>query len=76
MIEELRWFVGLNIVLAFWMGLLADSWKGRRIGVWMAIGMVTSLGGLILLICMPKLPRPTQELHRQNRFAPKDSYGH
>ena len=57
--DELRWVVGLNFVLAIWIGMLADSWKGRRLYVWMAIGFTTSFVGLLLLVWMPKLKRAT-----------------
>ncbi|MES2832948.1 MAG: hypothetical protein V4695_13265 [Pseudomonadota bacterium] len=55
--DELRWMVGLNIVLAIWLGMLADTWKGRRLYVWMAIGFATSLLGLALLAWLPKVER-------------------
>lgn len=55
--DELRWIIGLNLVLAIWLGMLADSWKGRRLYVWMGIGFVTSLLGLALLSYLPKVER-------------------
>ena len=57
MIDELRWVMGLNLVLAIWLGMLADSWKGRRMYVWIAIGLVTSVFGIVLLLCVKKLPK-------------------
>ena len=76
MVDEWRWLIGLNLVLALWLGMLADSWKGRRMGAWMAIGLCTSVFGLALLILMPKLPVTKQAEKRSNPFAPTDSYGH
>lgn len=76
MIDELRWMIGLNFVLALWLGMLADSWKGRRVGVWMVIGMFTSVLGLIILAWLPKLPRTATRPAPVNGFARSDSYGH
>ena len=75
MLEELRWLIGLNLVLAIWLGMLADSWKGRGMYRWMAIGMVTSVVGLIALIFMPALPRAQRE-QRDTHSARRDSFGH
>jgi len=55
--DDLRWVVGLNLVLAIWIGMLADTWKGRRSHVWMVIGFTTSLFGLALLAWLPKVSR-------------------
>ena len=57
MIDELRWLIGLNLVLAIWLGMLADSWKGRRMYAWIAIGLVTSVFGIVLLLYVKKLPK-------------------
>lgn len=76
MIEEIRWLIGLNLVLSLWLGMLADSWKGRRMGVWMVIGMVTSVAGLAILIYMPKVARGDDDIQVRSRFQPTDSYGH
>jgi hypothetical protein len=73
MFDELRWMIGLNLVLAIWLGMLADSWKGRGMYRWMAIGMLTSVFGLVLLLFMPALPRTAQ---RETQFGRRDSFGH
>jgi MFS family permease len=76
MIDELRWVIGLNVVLALWLGMLADSWKGRRMGVWMVIGFLTSIFGLALLIYLPSCRRDGQEKDVRRPFSREDSYGH
>lgn len=76
MMDDLRWMIGLNVVLALWLGMLADSWKGRRIGVWMMIGMLTSVFGLLILAFLPKLPRSEARTTPVNNFGRSDSYGH
>ena len=78
MFDELRWLLGLNIVVAIWLGMLADSWKGRRMYVWMVIGLFTSVAGLIALAFLPKL-QPTHNNARSKaptRYTTTDSYGH
>jgi MFS family permease len=78
MIDELRWLMGLNLVLAIWLGMLADSWKGRRMYVWMLIGICTSLAGLLALALLPKLQRRAQPQIQSvaPQFLHTDSYGH
>lgn len=68
--------MGLNVVLAIWLGMLADSWKGRHMYAWMAIGLFTSLAGLVLLVFVKKLPPVQRDNKLGNGFAPTDSYGH
>lgn len=75
-IDDLRWLMGLNLVLAVWLGMLADSWKGRNMYGWMAIGLCTSLAGLVLLLFVQKRPKAPQENKPSNGFSPTDSYGH
>lgn len=75
-IDDLRWLMGLNLVLAVWLGMLADSWKGRHMYRWMAIGLVTSVAGLVLLVCVKKLPKEQYDNKRGNGFSRQDSYGH
>ena len=78
MFDELRWLFGLNLVVAIWLGMLADSWKGRRMYVWMAIGLVTSLAGLIALAFLPKIQPGQSNAHSKapTRYTTTDSYGH
>ena len=78
MFDELRWLMGLNLVIAIWLGMLADSWKGRRMYVWMAIGLVTSVAGLVLLAFLPKrATSATLERSKMpSRYGQTDSYGH
>lgn len=80
MFDELRWLLGLNLVLAIWLGMLADSWKGRRMYVWIGIGLLTSVAGLVLLTFMPKLARAEAPAPPATgttpRFSRTDSYGH
>ena len=75
-IDDLRWLMGLNVVLAIWLGMLANSWKGRHMYGWMAIGLFTSLAGLMLLVWVKKLPKPLRTEKLGNSFSPTDSYGH
>jgi hypothetical protein len=53
--SELRWLIGFNVVLSVWLGMLANSWKGRNTYGWMIIGLFTSVAGILLLTFMPKL---------------------
>ncbi len=53
--SELRWLIGFNLVLSVWLGMLANTWKGRSTYGWMVIGVFTSVIGVLLLILMPKL---------------------
>ena len=78
MFDELRWLMGLNIVVAIWLGMLADSWKGRRMVVWMAIGLVTSAAGLVILALLPKANPPERPVRPKlpSPYSPTDSYGH
>ena len=78
MFDELRWLMGLNFVIAIWLGMLADSWKGRRMYVWMAIGLVTSVGGLVVLAFLPKLTSSAapERSELPTRYGQTDSYGH
>ena len=55
MLSELRWLLGLNLVLALWLGMLANAWKGRNTYCWFFIGICTSLIGLVVLWTLPKL---------------------
>lgn len=75
-IDDLRWVMGLNFVLAVWLGMLADSWKGRNMYGWIAIGLCTSLVGLLLLVVVKKLSGKPERENADNGFAPTDSYGH
>lgn len=75
-IDELRWLVGLDIVLAIWLGMLADSWKGRNMYAWIAIGLFTSVFGIALLLFVSKLKTTPRPAKINSRFSPTDSYGH
>ena len=75
-IDDLRWLMGLNVVLAVWLGMLANSWKGRHMYGWMIIGLFTSVAGLVLLVLVKKLPTSPRDDKHVNGFAPTDSYGH
>ena len=74
--DDLRWLMGLNLVLAVWLGMLADSWKGRHMYGWIVIGLFTSVIGLALLLFVKKLPKTQNRSKMSNGFAPTDSYGH
>ena len=56
--EELRWLIGLNLVVAVWLGMLANSWKGRSLYRWALVGLVFSVAGLLVLGLLPKI-KPT-----------------
>ena len=58
--EKLQWFLGLNLVLAIWLGLLAEHWKGRGMVRWTAIGLVTSVAGPLLLLLVPSVKHGQQ----------------
>ncbi len=55
MLAELRWLLGLNLVLSLWLGMLANAWKGRNTYGWFIIGLCTSVIGLLVLSVLPKL---------------------
>lgn len=55
MLAELRWLLGLNLVLSLWLGMLANAWKGRNTYGWFIIGLCTSVVGLVVLSVLPKL---------------------
>ncbi len=81
MFDELRWLLGLNLVISIWLGMFADSWKGRRMYVWMAIGLVTSVAGLVALAFLPKIQADGSNARakapaRYNPNNTTDSYGH
>lgn len=63
-ITEFGWIVGLHVVLAVWLGLLASAWKGRNTWTWIAIGLATSIAGVMLLIRLNK-DKPRLELDMQ-----------
>lgn len=63
-ITELGWIVGLHLVLAVWLGLLASAWKGRSTYTWIAIGLLTSIMGLLLLVRLNR-QKPRVELDMQ-----------
>lgn len=74
--DQLRWLLGMNLVMAIWLGMLADSWKGRRMYIWIVIGMLTSVAGLLALVMLPKLPGAESEQKTKSRFPPTGTYGH
>ena len=69
MSEELQWFMGLNLVLAIWLGLLAEHWKGRGIYRWMVIGMVLSVAGLLLLAFLPSVKQSRKTVAGNGNFV-------
>lgn len=69
MISEFGWLIGLHVVLAIWLGLLASAWKGRNTWLWIGIGLITSLPGLILLL---RLPRPSPVTENEMQYQHMD----
>ena len=57
MSEELQWFLVVNAVFAIWLGMLAQAWKGRSQYRWIAVDLVMSAGGLVVLVLLPKVER-------------------
>ena len=53
-ITEFGWIFGLHLVMALWLGILASVWKGRNTWTWIAIGLMTSVMGIILLVGLQK----------------------
>lgn len=51
------WIIGLHLILAVWLGVLATVWKKRNTWRWMAIGLLTSLVGILLLARTSRLDR-------------------
>lgn len=66
-INDLGWVLGLHVVSALWLGLLASAWKGRSTGTWITIGLLGSVLGLLLLVRLPRLaPRTENDMQRQH----------
>ena len=72
MSEELQWFLALNLILAIWLGTLAECWKGRGMFRWMAIGMVMSVAGLLLLAFLPSVKRGQKTVASDEKFVGQD----
>ena len=72
MSEELQWFLALNLVLAIWLGMLAESWKGRGMFRWMAIGLVMSVTGLLLLAFLPSVKQERKTAAGDENFPGQD----
>ena len=53
--EAFRWMLGLNLVVGIWLGMLANSWKGRSLYRWAMIGLVFNIAGLLVLAMLPRL---------------------
>jgi len=51
------WIAGIHVAMAVWLGILASVWKKRGTWRWIAIGLATSLLGLLLLAKMSRLTR-------------------
>lgn len=73
--DELRWLLGMNLVMAIWLGMLADYWKGRRMYTWMVIGMLTSVVGLLALAMLPKLQFSESTEGKKSRLPSPSPYG-
>lgn len=54
MISEFGWLIGLHVVISIWLGLVATGWKRRNTWLWVAIGLVTSVAGLVILALLPR----------------------
>ncbi|MES2831622.1 MAG: hypothetical protein V4695_06495 [Pseudomonadota bacterium] len=61
----LGWIAGLHLTIAVWLGVLASVWKKRSTWRWIAIGLLTSFVGLILLA-------KSSRLHSSRRIAEVD----
>ena len=72
MSEELQWFLALNLFLAIWLGRFAESWKGRGMFRWMAIGMVMSVTGPLLLAFLPSVKQGRKTVARNGNFPGQD----
>ncbi len=72
MSEELQWFLGLNLVLSIWLGMLAEQWKGRSMIRWMAIGLVMSIIGLLLLARLPSVKGGQKTVPANGNFVGQD----
>ena len=65
-IGEFGWIILLHLALAAWLGLLASSWKGRSAWRWTAIGLLTSVFGMLLLARLERrMPSATFETDMQ-----------
>ncbi|GAC1423907.1 MAG: hypothetical protein NVSMB6_24980 [Burkholderiaceae bacterium] len=65
--NELGWILGVHVVMSIWLGLLAAAWKGRSTRVWILIGFLTSVVGLLALARLPRLnPKPERDMEMQH----------
>lgn len=72
MSEELQWFLGLNLVLAIWLGMLAEHWKGRDMYRWIAIGLLMSVAGPLLLALLPSVKDSQKTIPANGNFVGQD----
>ena len=72
MSEELQWFMGLNLVLSIWLGMLAEYWKGRGMVRWIAIGLVISVAGPLLLALLPSVKHGQKTVAGTENFIGQD----
>ena len=72
MSEELQWFLALNLALSIWLGVLAEHWKGRSKYLWVAIGLVTSIAGPLLLALLPSVKSNQKMIAANGNFVGQD----
>ena len=72
MSEELQWFLVLNLVLSIWLGVLAEHWKRRSMICWMAIGLVMSVTGPVLLALLPSVKNSQKTVAASGNFVGQD----
>ncbi len=59
-IGEFGWIIGLHVATSVWLGLLASRWKNRSTWRWIAVGLLTSVFGLVLLARLARRVAPGQ----------------
>jgi hypothetical protein len=58
--------IGLHLALAIGLGYLAVAWKQRNPWAWLAVGLLTSVLGLLLLARSPRrVPREESDMQVQ-----------
>jgi len=51
--EDILAAIALSLLFGSWLGILADSWKGRNVYLWTLIGICTNFVGIIILAFVP-----------------------
>jgi len=51
--EDIYTAIAWSLLFGPWLGILADTWKGRNVYLWTLIGICTNIVGIIILAFVP-----------------------